>query len=355
MSKLQALAQDLRDKQGGLGMDYLDYLVVSGDLTNTASPKEFDQVYLFLSELINQFGLSAERCIIVPGNHDLSWDKEVYEWKHRRKVDIDRLKPGSFVAQGDGYLIRIEDEYPRRFDNFSKFYHQLTQQPYPPCPDAQGLSFLFDQTRLQFLTLNSSWQIDEYNQENSGVQESAVANALLKADKQVSDARKQKRITEDTHTLRLAVWHHPVTGNEKMTDDAFLERLRDAGVILCLHGHIQEHRTDIIGYTHPRKVRVAGAGSFGAPTKHRPTSTPQLYNVIEIDRDHSKNRVHTREKSREGGSWRRWSVWPDSKNKLRHYPATAVGTEPLDTKDGPAECWGKDSDGARACSCLRLM
>jgi hypothetical protein len=109
-----------------------------------------------------------------------------------------------------------------------------------------------------------------------------------------------------------------VTGNEKIAGDAFLSRLQQAGFKLCLHGHVHDDRADLIGYLHrDRKIHVAGAGSFGAPTSARPESTPRLYNLIEIERDHSRIRVHTRCLRKDGGAWEGWAVWPGGKGTER--------------------------------------
>jgi hypothetical protein len=82
-------------------------------------------------------------------------------------------------------------------------------------------------------------------------------------------------------------------------------------VKLCLHGHVHEDRADVIGYLHPRRaVYIAGAGSFGAPVNARPESTPRLYNLLEVWRDHSKIRVHTRCLRKDGGAWEGWAAWP---------------------------------------------
>jgi hypothetical protein len=102
----------------------VDYLAVSGDLTNRASDEEFEKVYQFISDLIARLKITAARCVIVPGNHDLSWEPEVYRWRRKREV-VGQLKEGSYVEQGDGYLVRDEDRYDTRFENFSKFYHSL--------------------------------------------------------------------------------------------------------------------------------------------------------------------------------------------------------------------------------------
>ncbi|MGH9754012.1 MAG: TIR domain-containing protein, partial [Blastocatellia bacterium] len=309
--RLQPLISDLKDRKEGFGIDNLDYLVISGDLTNRGGHEEFEQVHEFLSALVKEMKLTAERTIIVPGNHDLSWDVQVYNWEQERRVDIGKLAPGSFVKEGKGYLLRDDARYTERFGNFARFHHEFKQLEYSLRPEAQSLSLLFEKTGIQFLALNSAWMIDEFHPERSSINENALAKGLIDADGQISEARKAGRLKEDAEVLRIAVWHHPATGNEKIIDDDFLERLRKADFKLCLHGHIHEDRADLVGYPHPaRRLRVAGAGSFGAVADHRPPSTPRLYNLIEIPRDHSLIRVYTRCMRKESGAWEGWAVWP---------------------------------------------
>ena len=239
-TRLQPLLADLQDRDGGFGCERLDYLVLSGDLTNRATPGEFEKCYQLISQLIERFELSAERCIIVPGNHDLSWDEQVYQWRQKRLLDERKQPSGTFVEQGGGYLVRDEAKYPQRFSNFNKFYHSLVQQPYPLIAEEQGLSFLFPDTRLQFMTLNSAWQIDEFFSDRASINDSALARALLQADKQIKQAKDAEQLAKDANILRLAVWHHPATGREMMQQDSFLEKLRQADVKLGLHGHVHE-------------------------------------------------------------------------------------------------------------------
>src|SRR6266542_1781426 len=311
--RLQPLVSDLRDRREGLGIESLDYLVISGDLTNRGAYEEFERVHDFLSDLVREMKLTAERTIIVPGNHDLSWDEEVYEWMQERKVDLSKLPPDSCVKQGKGYLVRDDSLYPTRFKNFARFHHQFKQLEYSLKPEAQSLSVLFEETGIQFLALNSAWMIDEYHPDRSRVNENALAKGLIEADRRIEEAKspKLKLMKDDAQVLRIAVWHHPATGNEKIVDDDFIEKLRKADFRLCLHGHVHEERADLVGYLHPtRKLHMAGAGSFGAVAAHRPSSTPRLYNLIEIPRDHNLIRVHTRCMRRESGAWDGWAVWP---------------------------------------------
>ena len=305
-AKLQALIADIEDEDGGLGFEHLDYLVVSGDTANQATPEQFDKAHDFISGVIKAFGLTAQRCILVPGNHDLSWDEDVYQWKQDRRVDLDGLAKGTYRQQGDVYLIRKDEDYPRRFANYSdSFHHKITQEPYPLVYEQQGISYYFKEDRLQFLAMNSCWEIDEYFPDRSSMHPEAVAHCLAEADKQLKRDKVDRK-----SVLRIGVWHHPVTGDQKIKNVAFLESLRKAGVRLALHGHVHEDRTDLVGYKHGKTMHVAGAGSFGVWAEGRPPSVPQLYNLIEIDRISREIKVHTRYRDNEEGAWSGRAIWP---------------------------------------------
>lgn len=326
LSLLQPLEADLKDRYEGLGVERLDYLVISGDITNRAAPREFEKAREFVSALIEKFGLTSERCIFVPGNHDLDWDTEVYTRKKKRQVDASTLVPGTYKEDGDGYYVRDDAKYPERFKNFSQhFYHPLKQQPYPLAHEEQCLSPFFSDSRIQFLAMNSAWEIDEYFTERSSISERALARGLEAADRELAEARKRGALKEGNEILRLAVWHHPVTGNEKILVDSFMERLLRADVRACLHGHVHEDRADLVNYLHPlRKIHIVGAGSFGAPTHHRPESVPRLFNLLELQHDLKRLRVHTRCLRKQGGAWEGWAVWPGERpgEKRTYYEVT---------------------------------
>jgi small GTP-binding protein len=312
ISLLQPLVNDLRDREEGLGVSRLDYLVISGDLTNAATDKEFQKAHEFVSGLIKEFELTPQRCVIVPGNHDLSWDTRVYTHKSKRELAGSMPPAGTFLEDRLGFLVRDDPKYPERFRNFNDhFYHPLIQKPYPLSPDEQCIPFFFSEERLQFLAMNSAWEIDEYFPERSSISEKGLARGLVAADRELDKARTDGKLGKDDPVLRLTVWHHPITGNEKIQADAFMGKLRRANVRLCLHGHVHEERTELLNYLEPqRAIYVVGGGSFGAPMHHRPESVPRLYNLLEVRRDLKQVEVHTRSRRQEGGMWEGWAMWP---------------------------------------------
>lgn len=307
----QPLISDLLGAGTGLGLDRVDYLVVSGDITDRAQPDEYEAAYALLSQLMDRLSLSAARCIVVPGNHDVDWNEEVYTWCGKRRVSLDELEDGSWVEEGDGYLIRT-DNYRKRFKNFNQhLYHPLLQRPFPLEVEEQGLSFFFEDSGIQFIALNSAWQIDEYNQARAGINAVSLAKTLKQADEQC-DATVPKGLP----TTRIAVFHHPITGDEKMSTTDFVENLQKAHVKLCLHGHVHEERADLVGYQHKStNLYAVGAGSLAAPAGARP-GTPKLYNLLEINAE--RIRVHTRQMRKDGGAWQPWAVWKYGKS-MRSY------------------------------------
>jgi len=309
------LLTDLRDRHEGLSLEKLDFVVISGDITNRASPAEFEKAQKVVSELCRHLSLSAGRCMIVPGNHDLDWECQVYNFSKKRHIDASKLGAGTFVPQGDGYLIRDEAKYPGRFRNFSHhFYHPLLLTEYPLEPAAQGLPSLFVPERLQFFLFNSAWEIDEEYRDRSSLCPSAISRAIEAGNQQIRDARERGDLGPNDEILRLAVFHHPVTGNEKMHDSAFLEQFRRNDIRAVFHGHVHEERVAIEGYLAPfRHLHVVGAGSFGAPGSHRPESVPRLYNLVTISRDLRRMRVNTRCLRSPTGAWEAFTVWPGEK------------------------------------------
>ncbi len=314
---LQPLIADLRDRADGFDAKRLDYLVISGDLTNRATEAEFESARAFTSALIDAFDLNAQRCILVPGNHDQSWDPLPYDYVVRRGDPPKSLVEGRFVAESRGWLVRNDARYLERFRNFSDGYlHKLVQRPYPREPAEQGLVYTYPDDGLQFVSLNSSWEIDEHFQGRASVHPGAVSRAIATAD----------RDRDGRDLLRFAVWHHPIAGTETMQDLAFVEQLRKADVKIALHGHVHERRAELVAHVEERKLHVIGAGTFGA--RDRPASAPYLYNLIEVRRDRQHVRVHTRSKERDGGAWGPYAVWPgDRPGEKRSWYVIDLGSQ----------------------------
>lgn len=311
---LEPLIEDISGQKTGLGRSHIDYLVVTGDVTHMATQRSFENANQLVSGLIKEFDISSERCILVPGNHDVDWSMDVYDWSGRRPHDTERLSDGTYVEQERVIGRRNDRLYPKRFARFSSdFYHPIKQSEYPLNPSEQGIVSLFKDSGLMFLSFNSCWLIDEFYPNRSSINETSLARALKESREQISDSG-----CEDQSILKIALWHHPVTGNEKIVEDSFLELLQGHNVSLCLHGHVHENRESKIGYLHPTAgMFVSGVGTINAKPKSRPESMPRLYSVLDIAADRTFIRVNTRGRAKSGGGWSGFANWPDPENRNR--------------------------------------
>lgn len=307
------LVDDLRRSEN-LGGNNLEVVVISGDVTDRGSIPGFEQARQFVSALIDEFRLSAQRCIVVPGNHDALDFEDSYRWFVNEEMAL-RFESDEERWHREGSVIFARDpgSYRLRFKAFSDtFYHKITQRPYPLDFEQQGEQ-LFPESRLQFLTLNSAWEVDQFNRKRKGILASSVARVIQEADRQVAAAIADGTLTDRAKVLRIGVWHHAVSGPEMIQNVSFLEHLQRSGVRICLHGDVHELRRDLVGNFINERMNVIGAGSLGASSIQRPESVPRLYNLLSVRRDLSSVRVHTRCQRTAEGAWKGWNEWPKSK------------------------------------------
>ena len=283
---LQSFREDRHPAKAGVHA-----VVITGDLTNRALPDEFSKAKEFILLLSKSLDVPLERIAVVPGNHDLSWDVPVYEWKWDREVGAMKPRPEGVALSGDGVkgmLWRNPTSYPTRFENYARFYDSTFGRTWSLAPDEQFTHAMSDSPSLSILGLNSAWEIDEVRPENASLQPDALTAALA-------------AYRERQGTLGLFAWHHPVS--EAMRSKGLLERLAAGGVRVVLHGHVHEDRQSAIYHLDPdRRLYGIGAGTLGTSADARPESTPALFNVLTFDASQKRCRLHVYARMRVHGT-----------------------------------------------------
>jgi predicted MPP superfamily phosphohydrolase len=299
------LATDLSSPEP-FNIKKLNYLVISGDIANYSTEEEYEAAFELVDKLVKRYGLDPNRIVLVPGNHDLNWDlsEAAYNFVPQRKLP-NPLPTGKYISAGDaGALIRDEDKYKKRFDNFSdRFYKKIYNQSYPQEYSKQAILYPCPQDKILFLGLNSCWEIDHEYKDRAGINSDAIANAI-------------DQLLADNYDdwLKIAIWHHPVNSSESMKNVAFLEQLAVNGFQLGIHGHIHEAKDEHFRYDPRRGLRIIAAGTFGAPAKEQVTGIPLQYNLLTLDPESGVMTVETRKKEKADGAWAADARWGD-KNK----------------------------------------
>lgn len=275
------------DLKSNFKVDKINYLIISGDVSDRPQEDMYKVAVSFIKNLAKEFGICKEHIILVPGNHDCNRDisKEAYNC--------------------DGEVIDI-NKYNERYLGYSKYFYELIKErTYPMNPEKQFEDFLFEEDGFCVLGLNSCSKIDHKNQAASSICMEAIQN---------SDTvwyEKEKYV-------KMAVWHHPISGWAAIQDTTFMEILASAGFKVCFHGHIHEAQNDLFTYDTSRSVKMIGAGTFGAVQKDRGDGIPRQYNMVELDRDKQLLIVHTRKREK-NGMWQADARWDDKNQNPKSY------------------------------------
>jgi len=280
------LAEDLQNDRN---ISHLDALILSGDIANYSTETEYSAAKEFINELAREFQIRRSHIIIVPGNHDLNWE----------------LGDKAISSDENGQLKRDQALHQRRFDNFRNFYQAIKGESYPLEYEHQGILYHLPKQKLLILGLNSAWKLHRYQTKDANINDQALTNALKKI-----------RDNEDLYEgcVKIAVWHHPLnsSGEDRIKDQCFMERLAQNGFRLALHGHVHTAKKDLFNYdytsnTTGRKLDIICAGTFGAPTKELVTGYPWQYNLLKIE--DNQLTVYTRRREEPNGTWKPDARW----------------------------------------------
>jgi small GTP-binding protein len=307
-----------------LGVQRLDYFIISGDIGQYSTEAEYQIAFDMVDGIVKRFALSSERVIIVPGNHDLNWElsEESYPFVPKRKLPS-VLSDDRCIPAGDmGMLVRDDRLYPNRFKNFNEhFYkHIYVGKEYPLDYAEQTIFFERPEENILFVALNSSWEIDHHFRKRAGINSDALTRLMNRLNNGEYDG-----------WLKIAVWHHPVSGKEMMNDD-FMGLLSVHKFQICVHGHIHEAIEGFYKYDEQRGINIIGAGAFSAPPAEQVTGIPLQYNLFTFDPRSAQFKVETRKKERLEGPWSADARWGDKRNPRAWYTFKVRDYRPPDLK-----------------------
>ena len=286
------------DLKKNFEIEKLDYLIISGDVSDRPVESMYQTAVTFVKNLIAEFEVPAGHVILIPGNHDC--DREVSKECYGKK----------------GTAVTDQKKYNDRYLKYSQnFYQPIIGRPYPMEPEKQFEDYIFEEDNLCFLGLNSSsdlsflnscWQIDHCNTDRSSI----CMEAVMESGTIWCDAKDYAKI---------AVWHHPLSGEGAIKETTFMETLANAGFRACFHGHVHEAKNELFSYDAARNIRMVGAGTFGAVREERGDGIPRQYNMIEFDKEKRLLTVHTRKREKDGGAWQADARWEDRNHAPKSY------------------------------------
>lgn len=223
IQKIKKLMEDIENK----------YMVITGDLTQTATKEEYNTVKEILVKICDNTDIRRENVIIVPGNHDICWEK----FKQR-------LKEKGVTCRKEFHKYSQE-----KFYEFKEFYDDFFKGIKNFDPDKAIFDFVqIEGSKVCLLGVNSIFHESNLNEDHFG---------CINAKKLEEDLTAYKKELEDKFSF--AVLHHtPIAIGDEVRSIKNWETMipffskNNIKSFICGHTHVSNssliQTTDNISY-----------------------------------------------------------------------------------------------------------
>ncbi|MBK8094790.1 MAG: pentapeptide repeat-containing protein [Verrucomicrobiaceae bacterium] len=248
-----------------------DLIICTGDLAEWGLAKEFTQAFDFLGKVAEHLGLSRDRVIVIPGNHDIN----------RKQCESYFIE---CEAEGEIPVFPWFPKWKQFKAAFDAFY-----------ADSSGITFtpaepwtLFPIHELTLVVAGLNSTIDEGHD--------AAVEALADPGHHGFCGEPQLRWFEGRLSapefagwIRIAAVHHNISrgcrsDNENLRDEDFMQSILAPHLDLVLHGHTHQAKDALI----KPDVPVFSTGSASLVTRGAdaiPTDVPNQYQIITLRQD----------------------------------------------------------------------
>ncbi|MDR1503617.1 MAG: metallophosphoesterase [Prevotella sp.] len=334
--------QSLKDDCFGYCKDFSlskpEVIVVTGDIIKGGTPVEINIQYTQVSDFLNKLteyflDNDKSRIIIVPGNHDIDWNKSreaMIPFKVKNEINVLKLLAEDSRIRWSWndlslYIIKDESLYNARLDEFIKFFDNFYggMFTYPINPKEQYIIFDIPDFDVAFVAYNSC-----YNNDHLNLIGCINPVCITKSSDRLAELHKKDR-------LLIAVWHHHVSGlpNENnYLDYRVLRSMIDKNIQIGLFGH--QHECHIINeyknVVDDKQILLLSSGTLYGDKSSLPSGSQRQYNVIEIFPKSTEIRctIHIREdKSLQLYAIPSWSNGRIEGTSISHWSTTLYKTK----------------------------
>jgi len=240
------------------------YLLISGDITNSAENEEFKFAEDFIKEILKELKINSENLLLIPGDHDI----------HRRSI-INELEKN---PTNEAHLLN-----EIKYEKFSKFYFNLKGLDFPI--NNQIVDFLNIKDRIIIIGLNSNFKINDEGGEGN-----------IPTDKFREEMIKLKDSFTLTQLNFVLAWHHNISAGYEDKNSGQWEK-DNRGLLL---GEVMNQEVKLIlnGNEHIRQSKKISGDSIyisdcGTLSTMAYESSFKVYEVlIDDDSVNLKNNIH---------------------------------------------------------------
>lgn len=263
------------------------YLLLTGDITETAHANEFEQASLIINILSQKIFIDKESILSVPGNHDINW----------KLAEVASLV-------GDKNL---------KYNNYNKFAIDSCNK-YSTIDTEYYNRFLDHRLGIEFLFLNSCEKEDHENHFGYVDTEKLVRSIVRNLGNGIEDYTK------------ICLCHHRLESNGKIPnsiiDNSYEVEtiLLENGYNLLFTGHIHENRCHKLSLD-DKSLIYSGAGSAGVERSQRTDGMQNQYSIHVLDSFNKKLQTYWRSFSPNKRTKFGLGAWTDD-NSIEVNPST---------------------------------
>ncbi|MCP4699390.1 MAG: SUMF1/EgtB/PvdO family nonheme iron enzyme [Gammaproteobacteria bacterium] len=285
-----ALLRDIQEQADKISPDpgRIDFIVFSGDAAFSGKEEEYRAAAANLFDpVLKACGLTGERLLIVPGNHDLNMDDFYLLPEPVKKPLTDEKTVQKWLADGKGRE-RLLDPF-EAYNRFIGKYPGEEQSAY-----LNIRQFKAGSKKIGLLGLNSAWMCGRKKDANG---EPDDYGALIIGEPQIVDGLNKISAAD----VRIAVMHHSFDWLAEFDRSRVEERLgKECHFILCGHQHMAQVK--IITGTPGDCVTIPAGACFDRRTAADPRYT-NAYNFVRLNFSTGQGTVYLRRWSDRQGAW----------------------------------------------------
>jgi hypothetical protein len=259
-----------------------DLLFFTGDVAFSGEPPQYDLAGKFLEQVRNSINKDM-RTYVVPGNHDVCWEK-IDDLENEIRESLTNQYEVSSLLMNDTNKDKREKIFSK-FESFSSFLtHHFDQYGTPVFRDDYFYIDLFEHSGIELgvAGLNSAWLSTKKGKASYDLDIGQLLLGEPQVDKSIN--------LLDSAQIKFALLHHPPESMwfkdfDRRMQAAFLPRF---DFILRGHEHepVTQATTNLI--SDDEYIHIAGGALYDATELKGKTGYPICFNAVRINVDSGK-------------------------------------------------------------------
>ena len=281
----------LRDLKQFHEIQPIDVILLTGDLVDKGGDSLGANGYeifteKFINPLLSELGLSKDKILFIPGNHDINREfiDEENEFYLAQKLTKD-LANDKIKEIRD--LFNNTNKRIQKFKNFEKQFHSGKKNYLYSNNESLSIEIHNDQ-KVGFALINDSWRCSSaLNKEQHFIGFNQLFNA-------------KSFFKKEQTKLNIAVFHHPLDSLNAGESEEIEIILKSHDFDIAIFGHSHKHKFEFLVSSNGGYIALNGRSAFNSPTE-TDSQYQSGYNILDLEINEKTYTLYARKFIKSGG------------------------------------------------------